>query len=165
MGSIPRARPFLYLDPPAATSACLSDARLCSLISARGTGVLGNPLLRLGLPRRFDSLLTRVAPSALAKKVDWGSPQRPRIGRRMGGIALCHTVATAMPVPQPCSRWPSTSRRARALSPRWPCSCAPRARAWNPASGPASSRPCSHVFSLTGQGIGPWRGPSSMGWR
>ena len=68
MGSIPRARPFLYLDPPAVTSACLSDARLCSLISARGTGVLGNPLLRLGLPRRFDSLFTRVALSALAEK-------------------------------------------------------------------------------------------------
>ena len=31
------ARPFLYLKPPAATSACLSDARLRSLISARGS--------------------------------------------------------------------------------------------------------------------------------
>ena len=52
----------------AATSACLSDARLCSLISARGDYSLGNPLLRLRLPRRNDSLWTRVAPAALAKK-------------------------------------------------------------------------------------------------
>ena len=65
---------FLGQEPfistlPAATSACLSDARLCSLISARGAfprwaircygwGYLG----------RFDSLRSRMALWALAKK-------------------------------------------------------------------------------------------------
>ena len=54
----------------AATSACLSDARLRSLISARGDCSLGNPLLRLRLPRRNDSLWTRVAPAALARRYE-----------------------------------------------------------------------------------------------
>ena len=54
--------------PFAATSACLPDARLCSLLSARGDPSLGNPLLRLRLLRRTDSLWTRVAPWALAEK-------------------------------------------------------------------------------------------------
>ena len=84
-------RPFLYLNPPAATSACLSDARLCSLISARGASLRsGNPLLRLGLPRSIRQ--SRVAGGALGarRKRAWGSPQRPRV--RTAGwdrIALC----------------------------------------------------------------------------
>ena len=61
-------RPSPYISPSAATSACLTDARLCSLISARGDLSLGNPLLRLRLLRRTDSLCTRVAPWALAEK-------------------------------------------------------------------------------------------------
>ncbi len=61
-------RPSPYINPSAATSACLTDARLCSLISARGDLSLGNPLLRLRLLRRTDSLCTRVAPWALAEK-------------------------------------------------------------------------------------------------
>ena len=76
------ARPSLYINPPAATSACLSDARLCSLISARGNLLLGNPLLRLRLPRRLDSLFTRVAPAALAKKETGVRPNGLGSGRR-----------------------------------------------------------------------------------
>ena len=51
---------------------------------------LGNPLLRLGLPRSIRQ--SRVAGGALGarRKRAWGSPQRPRnYGRRMGWIALC----------------------------------------------------------------------------
>ena len=69
LGFILGAGPFLYFNPPAVTLARLSDARLCSLISARGANALGNPLLRLGLPRRFGSLWTWVAPWALAKTI------------------------------------------------------------------------------------------------
>ena len=50
---------------------------------------LGNPLLRLGLPRRNDSLCTRVAPAALAKKETGVRPNGLGFGRRMGWIALC----------------------------------------------------------------------------
>ena len=77
------ARPSLYINPPAATSACLSDARLCSLISARGNLLLGNPLLRLRLPRRLDSLYAGGACGA-RKKRDRGPPRtasvRPEVG-------------------------------------------------------------------------------------
>ena len=83
-----RVRPFLYINPPAATSACLSDARLRSLISARGDSSLGNPLLRLGLPRRFDSLFTRVAPAALAEKETGVRSNSLGSDRGMGSTAL-----------------------------------------------------------------------------
>ena len=53
------------------------------------TSALGNPLLRLGLPRRNDSLCTRVAPAALAKKETGVRPNGLGFGRRMGWIALC----------------------------------------------------------------------------
>ena len=62
------ARPFLYLHPDAATSACFPDARLCSLISAHGALALGNPLLRLGLSRRSTVLPRGWRLAALAKK-------------------------------------------------------------------------------------------------
>ncbi|MBS7406236.1 MAG: hypothetical protein KIG15_01130, partial [Coriobacteriales bacterium] len=66
---------------------------LCSLISARGSfPLLGNPLLRLGLPRRFDSLRTRMAPSALAKKETGVRPNGLGSNRWMGWIALCQRL-------------------------------------------------------------------------
>lgn len=165
MGFIPGARPFLYLNPPTVTLACLSDVRLCSLISACGANALGNPLLRLGLPRRFDSLWTRVAPWALAEKKTGVRPNGLGSDRRMGWIFLCQAAADIRATPRPCSRRPSTSTRAREQLPRSPCSCGSRARASNPVSGPASSRPWSHVSWRRGRGIAPWRGPSNAGWR
>ena len=55
--------------------------------------LLGNPLLRLGLPRRSDSLSTRVAPAALAEKEAGVSPNGLGSGRRMG--CECHDVGLA----------------------------------------------------------------------
>ena len=63
------AKPFFYINPPAASSAHLSDARSSQFnIRPWRPSLLGNLLLRPGLPRRFSSLLTRMAPSSLAKK-------------------------------------------------------------------------------------------------
>ena len=83
-------RPFLYLNPPAATSACLSDARLCSLISARGASLRwAIRCYGWGYLGRFDSLFTRVAPWALAEKEPGVRPNGLGSGRGMGWIALC----------------------------------------------------------------------------
>ena len=61
-----------------ATSACLFNARLCSLMSTRGDCSLGNLLLRLRPHRRFDGLCGHGWRLRRAQK-HWDSPQRPRI--------------------------------------------------------------------------------------
>lgn len=130
---------FLYLNPPAATSACLSDARSSQFnIRPWQPSLLGNPLLRLGLPRRFDNLLTRMAPSALAKNETGVRPNGLGSGRGMGWIALCRPAFPEASPSRPCSRSPSTSMRARVRWRRSPCSCGSRARACPRAAGPAS---------------------------
>ena len=84
------ARPLLYINPPAATSACLSDARLCSLISARGASLRwAIRCYGWGYLGRFDSLVSRVAPWALAEKEPGVRPNGLGSDRRMGWIALC----------------------------------------------------------------------------
>ena len=95
------------------------------------TSALGNPLLRLGLPRsKRQSRARGWRLAALAKKRDWGSPQRPRIsaegwdGSRYAGAAFPKASRS-----RPCGLSPSTSMRARGRSRRWPCSCGRRARA------------------------------------
>ena len=58
-------------------------------IRPRRISALDNPLLRLGLPRRNDSLCTRVAPAALAKEKTGVRPNGLGSDHRMGWIALC----------------------------------------------------------------------------
>ena len=111
------AKPFFYINPPAASSAYLSDARSSQFnIRPRQPSLLGNSLLRPGLPRRFDSLRTRVAPSALAKKETGIRLNGLGSDLRMGWIALCPRGFPMASRSQPYGRSPSTSMRARG---RW----------------------------------------------
>ena len=77
--------PFSISTPPAATSACLSDARLRSLISARGASLRwAIRCYGWGCLGRFGSLWSRVAPWALAEKKSGVRPNGLRSDRRMG---------------------------------------------------------------------------------
>ena len=77
--------PFSISTPPAATSACLSDARLRSLISARGASLRwAIRCYGWGYLGRFGSLWSRVAPWALAEKKSGVRPNGLGSDRRMG---------------------------------------------------------------------------------
>lgn len=147
----------------AATSACLSDARLRSLISARGDCSLGNPLLRLRLPRRNDSLWTRVAPAALAKKETGVRLNGLGSDRGIGRWRYVSSSGFLRPIapPRPSSPRPSTSTRARARWRRSPCSCGPRAPAGQRASRRAAAPPSTHAAWQPGRELGPGPGPSN----
>ena len=127
---------------------------------------LGNPLLRLGLPRSIRQ--SRVAGGALGarRKRAWGSPQRPRI-RPQDGM---DRAMSGRP-----SRRPSVLDHA-AYRPAPACELAGRCDvglvpvdAAPPASPRASSRafgcPWPRAFSPRGRVPGPWPGPSGAGWR
>ena len=147
-----------HISPSAATSACLSDARLCSLISVRGDLSPGNPLLRLRLLRRTDSLCTRVAPWALAEKgpevrLNGFGSNRFRGDWLMRGGTAPPYASSAM---RPTAHTQQASSRAVATFCR-----GPRARAGPRASRQASARPWRHASGRPGPGPGPWRGPSA----
>ena len=77
--------PFSISTSPAATSACLSDARLRSLISARGASLRwAIRCYGWGYLGRFGSLWSRVAPWALAEKKSGVRPNGLGSDRRMG---------------------------------------------------------------------------------
>ena len=153
--------PF-YLYTPAATSACLSDARLRSLISARGASLRwAIRCYGWGYLGRFGSLWSRVAPWALAEKKSGVRPNGLGSDRRMGCERRDVGLARHRDAPRrsrPCSRSPSTSTRARGRSRRWPCSCGRRARASRPACRRAFSRPWRHGASRRGPALGLWPG-------
>ena len=154
-------RPFLYIDPCCGDFGVSFRRSSRSLISARGDCSLGNPLLRLRLPRRNDSLWTRV-PAALAKK---------RLGFALNGPsdrtaawedgAMCLVgLSASYRAPRPSSPRPSTSTRARARWRRSPCSVDP---ALQQGSAPPDEPP--HPFDAcrlaAGSGACPGPGPSN----
>ena len=126
---------------------------------------LGNPLLRLGLPRSIRQ--SRVAGGALGarRKRAWGSPQRPRI--MTAGWDGSRYVGTAFPKAsrsRSCGLPPSTSTRARGRWRRWPCSCGRRARASPRRLFDEPSDALGRVPSRRGVRVpGPWPGPSDAG--
>ena len=155
-------RPFLYLYTPAATSACLSDARLRSLISARGASLRwAIRCYGWGYLGRFGSLWSRVAPWALAEKKSGVRPNGLGSDRRMGcerrdvGLARHRDALGAL---DHAADRPAPAREPRGRSRRWPCSCGRRARASRPACRRAFSRPWRHGASRRGPALGLWPG-------
>ena len=134
----------------------VSDARLCSLISARGASATGQSVtLQLGYLGRFDSLVSRVAPWARSQKGHQGSPQQPRI--RTAGWDGSRYVGTAFPKASRsrCVRpTASTSTRARGRWRRWPCSL------WTPR--PSISSPLHEPSDALGRV--PFSPPNSGAW-
>ena len=145
--------PFLISTIPAATMACLSDARLCSLTSARGA----SPRWAIrcygwGCLVARQSVYAGGAYGARRKR-DSGSPQRPRIGPRdaIDGFRQ----QRACPFIRPCTPPPGTRpwRRASSRQGRapglWPSPS-------SAASGPGGAGPPpSSLFS--GACYRPWR--------
>ena len=118
---------------------------------------LGNPLLRLRLLRRTDSLRTRVAPWALAEKGPEVRLNGFGSNRFRGDRLMC-----GGPPPYASSAMRPTAHTQQASSRAVATFCrGPRARAGPRASRPASARPWRHASGRPGPGPGPWRGPSA----
>ena len=120
-------------------------------------------MLRLGLPRRSDSLLTRVAPSALAKRETGIRPNGLGSNRGMGRWRYMSSPGSLRPIahPRPSSPRPSTSTRARARWRRSPCSCGPPAPAGRRACRRAGAPPSTRAAWQPGREPGPMPGPSN----
>ncbi len=117
----------------------------------------GNPLLRLRLLRRTDSLRMRVAPWALAEKGPEVRLNGFGYNRFRGDRLMCGgTPPYASSAMRPTAHTQQASSRAVATFCR-----GPRARAGPRASRPASARPWRHASGRPGPGPGPWRGPSA----
>ena len=159
----PGSGPFSDLNPPAATSACLSDARLRSLISARGAS------LRWTIRCYGWGCLVETTVCARGWRLRRSQKKRlgfaPTASDRTAGWDGSRYVVTAFPKAsrsRPCSLSPSTSMRARGRSRRWPCSCGRHARASRPACRRASLTPFGeHGASRRGPALGLWPGLSN----